>query len=277
MSSLPPQLADAMAAQRKRQQQLMIVIGVLVTIVAGVIGAFAGGLLRFGATAPSVPTVRAQGTAPDPSLMKGGTPPPPVTNLAAEAPPQMPADVYAWLKHLEQCERRKVEISGDQSAEMMVFMQKSSVLGAGMGLMNPYDQSEGGAEDAPPADYTKGKILDLRPRWQELLDFYHSVPPPAECQPLASDFGQAMNEIPGVMGDLGGILNDLANNPEEALKQLNRMKNGSYGNIDRYFARADQKLGAICSKYRTPKWFNIVTDVGTGSMFGKSLGNMGGF
>jgi hypothetical protein len=86
-----------------------------------------------------------------------------------------------------------------------------------------------------------------------------------------------MNEIPGVMGDLGGILNDLANNPEEALKQLNRMKNGSYGNIDRYFARADQNLGAICSKYRTPKWFNIVTDVGTGSMFGKSLGNMGGF
>jgi len=262
-----PQLHAALEEQRKKQVRAAIIGGVLTVIAAAVIGFAASGALQFGQTAPVVENLKAKGTVPDTTALQK-------TSTAPEAPAEMPADVYAWLKHLEECERIKVEISGDQSAEVMVYIQKNSALGAGMGLMNPYDQTEGDAQDQDPAQYTKGKILDLRPRWAELVQFYYSVPPPAECMPLAEDFGRGVNEIPGMMGDLGAILNDLSSNPEEALKALQKMQNSSYGNVDRYFARADQKLGQICQKYNRQKWFNIVTDVGSTGILGKSLGGM---
>jgi hypothetical protein len=257
----------AVEAQKKSQQRAMMIGGVLAVLAAAVIGLTASGALGFNKEVPKTETLKLKAKPPETvALKQEGTVPPP--------PAEMPNDVYQWLKHLEECERLKVEISGDQSAEVMVYMQKNSVLGAGMGLMNPYDQSSDGDGDQDPATYTKGKILDLRPRWNELIQKYYSVQPPEECMPLAQDFGSALNEIPGVMGDLGGILNDLSNDPETALKTLKKMQNSSYGNIDRYFARADQKLGGICEKYNRQKWFNIVSDVGAGGILGKSLGGL---
>jgi len=271
-----PTIADDFAAQKKKQTQAVIIGGVLAIIAAAIFGLFASGALRFGATNPQGDALQAKGTPPDPgALQLKATPPDPSLQKTATAPPapaEMPIDVYNWLKHLEECERRKIEISGDQAAEVTVFIQKNSVLGAGMGLMNPYDQSESGDGDKPPAEYTKGKILDLRPRWDDLIQFFYSYPPPAECQPLANDFGQAVNEIPGMMSDLGAILNDLSGNPDKALQSLTKMQNASYDGVDRYFARADEKLSQICTKYNQHKWFNIASDVGSSGILGKTLG-----
>jgi hypothetical protein len=185
----------------------------------------------------------------------------------ATAPLGMPADVLAYLRHLEKCENAKVEISGDQSAEVKVLMTKMQALGAGMGMMNPYDQS-GDDKDVEPADYAKGKILDFRPRWQRLLDYFRSVRPPRECEQLAYDFDRATGEVPGMMGDLSDILNGQLD-PAAALKKLEKFQNSSYSEIDRYYGRADEKLGQICQKYNTSKWFNIKTDVGGGSLLSK--------
>ena len=191
----------------------------------------------------------------------------------------MPKDVEDWLKHLEKCEREKVTISGDQMAEALVLMQKMQALGAGMGLMDPYDQSQDGHEDKDPGTYAKGKVMDFRPRWQGLVDYFNSYPPPEECKPLASDFNRALSEVPGMMGDIGDILNSVSNDPSAALQQMNKFKGGSYGDIDRYFARADVKLSDICKRYEHNKWFNIKADVQGGSpltMFGNQGGQSGG-
>ena len=271
-----PSIADDFAAQKKKQTQAVIIGGVLAIIAAAIFGLFASGALRFGATSPQGDALQAKGTPPDPgALQLKATPPDPSLQKTATAPPapaEMPNDVYNWLKHLEECERRKNEIHGDQLAEMQVFIQKSSALGSGMGLMNPYDQSEEGAEDKSPDEYTKGKMLNLRPRWDELIQFYYAYPPPAECQPLASDFGQALNEIPGMTSDIGAILNDVASNPDKALQSAMKMEKSSYGSIDRYFARADEKLSQICNKYNRHKWFNIASDTGSSGILGKTLG-----
>jgi len=274
--SMPPggPLPDYERIQKRRTIFLAVAVAIC-AVAATFFGLFASGALRMGAEAPPAKSLQAKGAAPDPGILqKLETPPPPSLQKTAEAPAQMPADVEAWLKHLEKCEQMKVEITGDQQAEMLVFLQRSMALGAGMGLQDPYDQSGPGGGDQDPGTYTQGKILDLRPRWNELIQFYYSYPPPEECQPLADDFGRAINEIPGMMGDLGDVLNSIATSPEEALKQAQKLRNTSHEGIDRYFARADQKLGEICSKYNRNKWFNIKSDVGSNGIFSKSL--MGG-
>ena len=269
-------LPDYDRIQKRRTIGLAVAVAIC-AVLATFLGLFASGALRIGAEAPPAKSLQATGTAPDTGvLQKMGSPPPPTLQDQATAPAQMPADVEAWLKHLEKAEAMKVEITGDQQAEMLVFMQRNMALGAGMGMQDPYDQTSPEGGDKDPGTYTQGKILDLRPRWEELIVFYNSMPPPEECQPLAADFGRAINEIPGMMGDLGDVLNSIATSPESALQQAQKLRNTSHEGIDRYFARADQKLGEKCSKYGRNKWFNIKSDVGSNGIFSKSLmGSMG--
>ena len=225
---------------------------------------------------PNSKVLEASGSLPNAVTARSGNASGAVTGSQAVAPEKMPQDVYEWLKHLEKCEAKKVEISGNQIAEVSVLMQKISVLGAGMGLMDPYDQSSESKTDADPSTYTKGKIADLRPDWVELYKFYRSVPPPPECVPIAEDFDKSLSEIPGMMGDLGDVLNSVQANPADALKQLKKLQNSSYSDIDRYFSRCDEKVNQICDKYHMHKWFNIKSDVMAGGVLGKLYAPTGG-
>ncbi len=261
-----------MAAQRAKNRWTTAGIAVA-ALIAAVFGLKAAGLLRLGAAAP-VANVQVKAETPSPALQLPAQTTPAPLQVVAERK-QMPADVEEWLKHLEKCEREKVTISGDQMAEAMVLMTKMQALGAGMGLMDPYDQSQGGDGDKDPQTYAKGKVMDFRPRWEQLITFFNSKVPPEECKPLAADFNRALGEIPGMMGDVGDILNTVSSDPNAALQQAQKLKGGSYGDIDRYFGRADVKLTEICKKYEHNKWFNIKTDVQGGSPIGM-FGNLGG-
>jgi zinc-ribbon domain len=265
---------DSAFAEQKRKQNMILGIVAVAAILLAIIGGKAiSNALGFGAKSPNEQVLQAKAKSPSEPLLQA-TGKQEGTSLAqtAQAPLEMPADVEAWLRHLEKCEAMKIQIGGDQSAEVSLWIQKNQALGAGMGLTDPYDQAQGDDADKAPNDYTKGKILDLRPKWQELIDFFRSVPPPEECRPLADDFDRAVSEIPGMMGDMGDILNQASTDPTAAMQGIQKMKSGSYANIDRYFARADEKLGAICAKYNKTKWFNIKQDVGGGGVLGKVPG-----
>jgi hypothetical protein len=264
--------------ESQRKRTLVITLSILAVLIVGAFFGFrAFGSLQAGNQKDGVVLNRG-GKQNDNMLQSGAQVPPPVLSRGDEkpVPKKMPADVLEWLKHLERCEAMKVTISGDQAAEVSVLMQKMSVLGAGMGLMNPYDQSSDDGGDEEPSSYAQGKILNLRPRWEELIAYFNSYPPPAECKPLADDFSRAIGEIPGMMGDLGDLLNGASSDPDSALKLVKKMQNSSYGDIDRYFERCDQKVSQICGKYDTPKWFNIKGDVLAGGMMGKFSGIGGG-
>ena len=264
-------------AQRRRAMVIGGIVALIALVAALVFGMRAfNGLSAHGGT-PQDPLLTKNAQAPKPILQANANQGPPVLNRDDRRPEQvkMPQDVFDWLKHLERCEAMKVSISGDQAAEVSVWMQKFGVLGAGMGLMDPYDQSSEREGDEEPSGYAKGKINNLRPRWEELIAFFRSVPPPAECRPIANDFDRAISEIPGMMGDLGDILNSAAEDPQSALQKVKKIQNSSYGDIDIYFGRCDQKVSQICNKYNTHKWFNIKTDVLAGGMMGK-FGGIGG-
>lgn len=270
-------MQTAFDAQRKKTAVIAAVVAAIVLLGGAVFGMKTFASLRAGSQTDPNPLLTRKSDGGPNVLQSNGNQPPPVLSRGNEIPPpkKMPADVLAWLKHLERCEAQKVIISGDQAAEVSVLMSKMSVLGAGMGMMNPYDQSTDEEGDSEPSGYAKGKILDLRPRWEELITYFNSVPPPDECKPLADDFNRAIGEIPGMMGDLGDLLNGASSDPEAALKLVKKMQNSSYGDVDRYFERCDQKLSAICDKYVTHKWFNVKGDVMAGGMMGK-FSNIGG-
>lgn len=269
-------LQQAYDTQKKRNLIIAAIVGVIALIVLIFFGLKASGALGISGTNPQSKLLSSNGSLGGPVMSKLGNLTPPVMEQNAQKPPdvQMPDDVYNWLKHLEKCEAMKVEIAGDQAADVQLWMQKFQVLGPGMSMMDPYDQSSDNPEDKAPGSYASGKIKDMRPKWDELLTFFRSVPPPQECVPIADDFDRAIREIPGMMGDLSDVLNAADTDPNDAMKRVKKMQNGSYGDIDRYFDRCDQKVGAICMKYKTNKWFNIKGDVVAGGMMGKfsSLG-----
>lgn len=243
-------------------------IAAVLTLILGV-----GAYLKLSASTGK-PSLEVKANGPAPALQLPAHMEPPALEKTASRP-VMPADVEAWLKHLEECEKRKVEIAGDQTAEAMVLIPKMQALGAGMGMMDPIDQSSDNPGDKDPGSYAKGKVEDFRPRWDELIQFFNSVPPPEECKPLAADYERALGEVPGMMGDIGDVLNTVSSDPSAALQKMKKIQGGSYGDIDRYFARSDQKLGTICQKYDHSKWFNIKTDV-SGSTPLSAFGNLGG-
>ena len=199
--------------------------------------------------------------APSAVLIKTTTPPAPALQKIAEAPPEMPADVLAWLKHLERIERAKKDLIVKQVADMRVFEQMIGALGAGVGEVDPYDQTGGDGKN--PADVTKGKFEDLKPQWEALLTDFESAPPPEECRGIATDYHRALSEVPGMVGDINGVLNQVGTDPSSAMSKIHDLQRRSYDNVDKPFAESDEKVQGICDKYKKTKWFNI-GDAGQG-------------
>ncbi len=267
--AMPIGLQQSYDQQRKRNTAIIAALAIIAVLSAVFIGLRAAGLLGAGFKGNDTNALVAARKNEGAVLQTPGKVTPPALEKIAEAPAEMPKDIEDWLKHLEKCEAEKVNITGDQYAEALKLQAMSSTLGAGMGTMNPYDQSDDNSDDKAPGSYTKGKVLDFRPRWQKLQDLFHSYPPPAECQPIADDFDRALGEIPGMMGDISEILNTADSDPTGALQKIKKLQNSSYGDIDRYFIRCDEKVARICGKYNKKKWFNIKGDVMAGGSMAK--------
>jgi hypothetical protein len=270
-----------------RKTTTVAIVTALALILALFLGLKASGILKFGASNPKLDTLQAKGQMADQNLLgaEGQDPKIPLLQAQGQEPqiplmraegnqgPQtlaepaqkieMPADVRRWLEHLEKIEKRKNDLSMKQIAQMTVLMQRMKVLGAGMGMLNGEDDEGGNLE---PSGAAKQEFDDLRPEWNQLLNDFRSFPPPAECRPIADDYYRAVSEIPGMNADLADILQNVSTDPAAALEKVMKLQNTSANVIDRYLGTSDAKVGDICRKYETRKWFDIKTDVGGGLM-----------
>lgn len=221
-------------------------------------------LLKAEGQDPNIPLLRAEGQDPTiPLLRAEGSQGPPALSHSAQRT-EMPADIRRWLEHLEAIEKRKNDISMKQLAQMTVLMQQMKVLGGGMGLLNEDEGGYGG--DTGPSETAKTSFDAMRPEWNQLITDFKSYPPPAECKPIADDYSRAITEIPGMNSDLADILAGVANDPAAALEKVMKIQNTSSNVIDKYLGATDSKVGDVCRKYETRKWFDIKTDVGGGLM-----------
>jgi hypothetical protein len=146
-----------------------------------------------------------------------------------------------------------------------------------MGLVDPNNQETPSAADKDPATFTQDKLNPLKVKWDELNQFFESVPPPDECRPIANDYGRALSEVPGMLSDLLDILSLSSSNPDLALEQAGKMTKKSNAGVDSFFTEADRKLGQICEKYARAKWFDISSDIPASGLLSKQMiGGLGG-
>ncbi len=184
----------------------------------------------------------------------------------------MPRDVLDWLKHLEETERRRRDLSNQELGKLLPMMVNLQT-GGGVSPMKSLFGDEGpDVEHLPTADIEKA-TEEVRDDWRRLDDFFQSVPPPAECAPIQAAYSQAIGETSAMMMDILGVVKSAAEDPQDALAKLNAMRGKSSDRIDKSARRTDELVQDICDKYKTRKWFRIDTDFGGG--LGGAISGMG--
>lgn len=256
------------APVQKKPFAALPIIGLIAAILAVLLfGLAASGALNKTA-GPTGDALRVQGKAPSPALTQ-----------TAKAGATMPPEIRDWLEHLRRIEERKNKLNAQEVAQLKVFTAKFEALGPAAGLLSGTGDDE---DNTNPEIPVKQQITDLSAPWKQLVKDFQAVPPPPECQRLADEYFAGLNEIPGMMGDIQGIVDSVsqsasgtapttsgAPDAKDSLDKAYSIQGTSGDSIDVHFSTSDDLLGRICDQYNTQKWFNITPDIG-GSALGKS-------
>lgn len=262
-----PAQAAPLPARTSRRWVIGLAVAALAILLAFVLGA--SGLLRFGRQGPDS-YLRSSGAVPGSSLQVQKTPE--NTGVTLSAPPEgkkMPEDVRAWLEHLRKCEEKRVSLSNEQLAKMMVTMTRLSLGGADEMLKGLINDDPSAPNPPAPTQRVQNETGEMKDKWANLSAEFNSFPPPTECRPIRDDYDQALRETGGMMVDVMSLFSNAADNPQAAITALMEMRGKSAGRIDAVAERADTGVQAICDKYDTKKWFKIVRDIGSGGMLGQ--------
>lgn len=268
-----PQAAQNMGfpdpAQRNRTAMWSIVAaaGALVVIFFGL---SAAGILKFGSSKVD-PSLTARGITDVPAMRTSTTDNTPAMQTPASA--TMPDDIRAWLEHLEKTEAKRQALAQEQIMQLVVVKAGLGDGGTGAVLKGLLGEANGEAEN-PPTKQVQSSMADLRRPWRELVDFFNSVTPPAECAPIRDKYDQPLRETSAVINDVNSILDGAQSggDPTELLTKLNVIFESHKSTIDKPALETDVMVDQICQKYNTRKWFQIVGNVG-----GSSSLRSGGF
>lgn len=211
---------------------------------------YATGVLRLTTKQPGPKLAVQQDLTPTRAVFKGFEP-----DLAAPTDAtQMPEEVRKWLEHLQECENRRKKLStGGLTRVMGLFY---SITKAQLG-----SASEEGS--ATPADTFTDSVGPMKEDWDGLATFFRSVPPPAECKPIADTYdpviirtGERMIEIVGMVEQAYQPGAD----PQALADKLTAEQGDSTKTIDTPAKETDRQVQEICDKYKTTKWFSIADD-----------------
>jgi hypothetical protein len=230
----------------------------------GLAGSRASNLEKPGDSGPSALAKPAEAA---PMLPKPGEASPMLPKQAV----RMPQDVYDWLKHLEECERRRRKLSMDQIGALTVQMTYMS-LGAGKKALEGLLTGDPDAlENHGPAEEMAASAQKMRGEWRALNEYFKSYPPPQECVGAFSSYGELLGETSSMILEVMDAIAAAKENPENAIAALNSLKGDSNSRIGRPGLETDRHVQEICDRYETRKWFSIASDFGQGS-----LGQAGG-
>lgn len=253
------------------------------TIIAAVAGALAIGVL---AGIGGMRLLDASRRTPGPVLaQKATTPPPALAQVAqsrpaleqtatAPAPKSMPADVRAWLEHLERIERKRGDLSRSGTSKITAM---APGLSAGMGdvqvlkdFANAADDPMNAPDPKSPSDRVGDFAGDMERDWTALQAEYDSVPPPAPCRNLANSYRNTLRETGAMIVDITRVIGEASSDPSAAVAKLQAIQDKKQSQaIDKYGKDSDAELGRICDTYETRKWFAISSDFGGGGILDK--------
>jgi hypothetical protein len=257
---------------KKSKATLWWLIGGALALVGLIAFGLGSGILGLGGQRPAS-ALSQQGDRPDPITPQVNSPVAPTTQISgAPATPitpqeakRMPADILAWLQHLERTEAERNRISHSQIGAVSAALAKMSLGGAEKML----GELLGGDDQAPiqtPTQDVANSISAKQQEWDQLQAFFQSVPPPPACISIAQNYGQALAGTRQMMLELLTAIARADQSPEQAIAALSAMRGSSSERIDRAANEADNGLAAICAQYDAPKWFSVKGDIGTGAM-----------
>jgi len=256
---------DPYSAQASKGRTWLIVgIVVLVAIVGFGLGA---GVFGFGGRSNA--SLGANANQGPPVLGAVGGPPPQVLPAEGNNSPVLPADntmpkdVLDWLKHLEETERRRKDLATSEIGPLMADIMRQSV-GGGSNPMKSLFGDEGPDVETPPTKGISESVDKIHSDWQDLDNFFQSVPPPSECAPIQAQYSKSLGETQAMMIELAGAITKANESPDEALSALKGMQGKSKGRIDTADQACDRLVQQICDKYKTRKWFSVASDIAGG-------------
>jgi hypothetical protein len=249
-----------------RKRAIIAAISALATLAVCAIGVRASGILGVGKGPPTAGDLAVRGLTADSMLKQKGLDD--ASMLKTGAPLiSMPDDVRDWLKHLEEVERRKRALNGDEMRETQLMMGQANatdgvMTGEGVKEMTDPDSNI----TAPPVvTQLQDMTAKFKQKWYDLSVFLRSKPAPAECQPIEESYDRGLNQLGMMIGDIGNMLNPVMDKAEsdpgaakqQGLDAADNIKNTNAKNVDQNFGDADAGVGAICSKYHVSKMFDI--------------------
>lgn len=268
------------AIPRSQGKPWLWVASVVALLVIGVIALGASGVLFARGQKPEPGVLRTQKDPEPPGILQAR--PAPSAGVTAQQPPppeaqvNMPADVRAWLEHLERTERERSRLANQHIGEFTVALTQLQMAGV-QDLLNDI-MADPTSEDTlkSPAKEQVQDFDKARAEWRALTDGFLNVVPPAECVPIRNRYEIALRETSAAIYDLIEIL-EMSQQPDADPKQLvGKLQGmrGASGHIDAAGKETDALVQDICDKYKTRKWFSIAGDIGSGGLLGKFGGGL---
>ncbi|MBS1708907.1 MAG: hypothetical protein JSS65_09325 [Armatimonadetes bacterium] len=249
----------------KTKVWLVVGIVVLVAILGFGLGA---GIFGLGGKS-GAPSLGFVGKNNAPVLASNGGPAGPVLPAVGKDSPVLPADnsmpkdILDWLKHLEETERRRVALCDQQGAQLSILLGKVLGTGSANPMKDLFGEEGPNVENLPSND-VKDQTAKLRQDWQDIDEFFQSVPPPSECAPIQASFSQTLSETPAMILELADILGTVSDDQQKAVEKLIAMRGKSPGRIDNSATRCNDLVQQICDKYKVRKWFTVKRDPSEG-------------
>lgn len=280
---MPPGLEHMMAMPMHRgRNPLWILLAVLAAGALIAVGLYGAANLR--AAAQSKPpnlSAAASNGQPDLSVLSNIKPP----SLAAPATRvEMPADVFAWLQHLQECDAYKSQITRNADTELMAAMPGFQSLG---GITSPAEvdkltDPDSNISKAPGADSIDKTIGKIEAQWTALKQKFDSMTPPAECKPVADAYDSGLDSTIKTFQTVQNLVDginvtdpNLSKNIESSKDSLEQIRDSHKQGVDNMFEQTDMLVQQICDKYNVAKWFKIDSHGGSQdplSSFGSGLG-----
>gem|GEM_PF-5874181 len=210
------------------------------------------------------PTLETSQPASTPTMQSS----PSSTPSTLETGKGMPDNVRNWLEHLHKTEEARITLATAQLQEAIKTLgglQAGDITHA-MDDGSDDTQATEKAKENQRAQKVGGDMASMEQAWKTLLSAFDSVPAPAECVGIKANYDQVVGQTGIMILDIVSKINSASNDPQGALAALTAMQGTSKAKIDVPARAADAGVGDVCKRYDTVKWFDIESDVGSGTM-----------
>lgn len=159
----------------------------------------------------------------------------------------MPEDILAWLRHLKRVDLKRESMNTQVASELFSLV----------GQVQPGAFSDEGALNADAqrrvgvADSAVTRVDGL---FKELINEFQSLPPPAECRPIAEQYSRVLIETRKMIGEILESLHSAD------IGRLLGIMGTSYSRVDSNAKNANMLIDSLCRKYNTANEFAVFVD-----------------